>query len=500
MAIQLSTVQSFGSTDAEADSLLQECFQSHSAYVDAIKHQRFLILGRKGTGKTAIFKKIIQTRDSTFFSFGHTFLDYPWEHHRLQGLIGVPEELRFTQSWVYLILMTTAKVLLNQDNSQPWSDGMVDDLDRLEKFVVDSYGTRDPDVTQLFSPSKRLKIRPHIKLAKDWLDAGVDLEKLPVSDLPKVVREVNQNITAAVINSLNPDHHYYVCFDELDHGFNPKEPLYVNMLIGLILAAKSLNDAARRDGKQFSVIVFLRDDIYELLRFEDKNKITENAASTIEWDSARTTWTLKHLMERRFQAVIPGVGERSWDIVFDEEKTMSGRQKKYQHMLDRTFRRPRDMIKFCNEVLAAHKTSGEMENRFCNADVIAARDNYSRYFLHEIEDEIPKHLPDYERHLDLLRTIGVAAFDRESADEAFRRRFGQGDDGLNCADMLKSLFQFSILAFQKTGGAGGGSEFVWRYNDPGARYDDSAKFFRCHPGLIESLGLKQWAKSMESDE
>ncbi len=152
MAIQLSTVQSFGSTDAEADSLLQECFQSHSAYVDAIKHQRFLILGRKGTGKTAIFKKIIQTRDSTFFSFGHTFLDYPWEHHRLQGLIGVPEELRFTQSWVYLILMTTAKVLLNQDNSQPWSDGMVDDLDRLEKFVVDSYGTRDPDVTQLFPP------------------------------------------------------------------------------------------------------------------------------------------------------------------------------------------------------------------------------------------------------------------------------------------------------------------------------------------------------------
>ena len=500
MTIHLNTVESFGSTDAEADQLLQECFQSHSAYVDAIEHKRFLILGRKGTGKTAIFKKIIQTKDNAVFSFGHTFLDYPWEHHRLQGLIGVPEELRFTQSWIYLILMTTAKILLNQDNSQPWSDTMIDDLERLEKFVVDSYGTRDPDVTQLFSPAKRLRIRPHLKFAKDWLDAGIDLEKLPVADLPKVIREVNQNITGAVINSLNPEHDYYVCFDELDHGFNPKDPLYVNMLTGLILAAKSINDAARREAKQFSVVVFLRDDIYEILRFEDKNKITENAVSTIEWDSPRTRWTLKQLMERRFEAVIPDVGPQGWDAVFDEDKAMSGRQKKYQHMLDRTFRRPRDMIKFCNEVLAAYKTRADESSQFENEDVIAARENYSRYFLHEIEDEIPKHLPNYERYLDLLKTIGVAAFDRDLADQAFRKRFGANAEGLSCAEMLKSLFHFSILAFQKTGGVGGGSEYVWRYNDPSARYDDTARYFRCHPGLVEALGLKQWARSIDAEE
>ena len=93
----------------------------------------------------------------------------------------------------------------------------------------------------------------------------------------------------------------------------------------------------------------------------------------------------------------------------------------------------------------------------------------------------------------------VAAFDRNLADESFRKRFGSNADGLTCAEMLKSLFHFSILAFQKTGGVGGGSEYVWRYNDPSARYDDTARFFRCHPGLIESLGLKQWAKSMESE-
>jgi hypothetical protein len=158
------------------------------------------------------------------------------------------------------------------------------------------------------------------------------------------------------------------------------------------------------------------------LRFEDKNKISENAVSTIEWDSPRTKWTLKQLMERRFQAVIPGVGPQSWDKVFDEEKTMSGRQKKYQHMLDRTFRRPRDMIKFCNEVLVSYRTRSSDNSKFQNEDVAAARENFSRYFLHEIEDEVPKHLPDYERYLDLLRAIGVASFDRDLAEEAFHKR------------------------------------------------------------------------------
>ncbi len=37
-----------------------------------------------------------------------------------------------------------------------------------------------------------------------------------------------------------------------------------------------------------SVIVFLRDDIYQMLQFEDKNKITENNVSIVEWDRPGT--------------------------------------------------------------------------------------------------------------------------------------------------------------------------------------------------------------------
>src|SRR5438105_5194264 len=152
--MELEEVANFGAIDADADELLKECFQNHPAYVAARDNKKFLILGRKGSGKTAIFKRLITERTHEYFSYGHTFDDYPWAHHDLQAQTGVPEERRYVHSWKYLINIGLAKLLLNADQSQPWDDGSMNALQALEAFVVDSYGSRDPDLRQLFSPEK----------------------------------------------------------------------------------------------------------------------------------------------------------------------------------------------------------------------------------------------------------------------------------------------------------------------------------------------------------
>ena len=66
----------------------------------------------------------------------------------------------------------------------------------------------------------------------------------------------------------------------------------------------------------------MRDDIYDCLHFEDKNKMTENLVSLIEWDTPRTKNTLKALMQRRFTILLgdqelPTV---TWDSVLNEER------------------------------------------------------------------------------------------------------------------------------------------------------------------------------------
>ena len=52
----ISEISSWGGIDADNDRLLMACFQDHEAYNQLINFERYIILGRKGTGKTAILK------------------------------------------------------------------------------------------------------------------------------------------------------------------------------------------------------------------------------------------------------------------------------------------------------------------------------------------------------------------------------------------------------------------------------------------------------------
>jgi len=490
-------VESFGAVDADADKLLDKCFEDHEAYLDAKSHQKFLVIGRKGSGKTAIYRKLLKEKRYHTFSFGHDFSDYPWHLHDKQGHAGVPEEERFVQSWRYLILMTLSKILLNQDSSQPWNDVAQEALAKLERFVVDTYASRDPDVAQIFSPARKLRFKSSFEIS--WpLKVAIGAEGVPMDELPVIIQEVNRNLAQAVIESLNPEFDYYVCFDQLDLGFDSSGG-YKSRLIGLLLAARDINVKAREAKKRLSVLVFLRDDIYQILSFEDKNKLSENYMSRIEWDTPRTSRTLQQLMEKRFAEVLSIPEKDSWGQVFDEEEEMTGRQSKYRHMLDRTFLRPRDMIKFTNEVLEAFKKNraNEPERRiFNNRDVQVARGEYSAYLLSELDDEIPKHHPHYRTYIEILKSLESLQFTLADFKDACERRKNFLPPGIEPLTILAALFDFSLVGYYSPGGGGfGGSEYIWKYKDVRSQFNEAALNYRIHAGLKEVLGLRKFTKS-----
>jgi len=169
----LADVTNFGGTDADNDDILLQAFEDHEAYGDVLARKRHMIIGKKGSGKTAIFKKLLTTKSHDFFAYGHTFSDYPWHHHERQARVGIPDFDKYTHSWKYLILLSAAKIALNQDQSLPIDAKSMNDMLRLESFVVDTYGSRDPDLTQVFSPTRHLKLKPYFEL--DWkiLKAGI---------------------------------------------------------------------------------------------------------------------------------------------------------------------------------------------------------------------------------------------------------------------------------------------------------------------------------------
>ena len=495
----LSTATNFGGTDADNDDILLQAFEDHEAFSDVMALRKHMIIGKKGSGKTAIFKKIVTTKEPEFFSFGHTFSDYPWHHHQAQARIGIPDFDKYTHSWKYLILLSGAKIVLNQDQSLPFDRDSLDDMQRIEAFVVDTYGSRDPDLSQIFVPTKRLKLKPYFEFDYRLLRAGVSPESVPVTDLPTIVQDVNAALMKSLLRCLHPEHRYFIAFDQLDLGFDLRSEEYANRLIGLLLASRDINIAAREAGKALFIVVFLRDDIYDCLHFEDKNKMTENFVSIIEWDTPRTSKTLKGLMERRFSIVL---GENPteairWDMVFNEGREMPGHQTKYEHILDRTYLRPRDIIKFTNCALSKYKerlvnpqTGQDRVDTIDNSDIHNARIEYSDYFMSEVDDEVHRHIPEYDRYLDVIKLIGKWHFDRPEFEAVYASHYE--DARVGPLEALEQLYDFSFIGFYRAGGRGyGGSEYVFKYTEGKMRFDPTASRFRVHPGLIEGLGLKR---------
>lgn len=66
----LYDVENFGAIDADTDELLLECFENHNAYLDLVNFKKFLIVGKKGSGKTAIYKKIMSEKEHNLFCVG----------------------------------------------------------------------------------------------------------------------------------------------------------------------------------------------------------------------------------------------------------------------------------------------------------------------------------------------------------------------------------------------------------------------------------------------
>lgn len=479
----------FGSIDALKDDLLHSCFERHEAYLNMQNFSKFLAIGKKGAGKTAIFKMMLDSKNKHYdvFTEGYNLNDYPWHYHNLQARIGVPDSEKYIQSWMYLQLIAISKILLNVDQAVPFDDESERCRKILHDFIEDSYGTTNPEIVNLFSPLRKLNISAlSVELGK--FGVKIPTEDVEMKNLPIMIQDINRTLQDAVLKCLHPDHKYYICFDELDIGFDLSEN-YFNQIIGLLRAARTFNLKAAEYGKKIAICIFLRDDIYDVLRFEDKRKFTASCVTRIEWDTERTSNTLKSLMNKRFASLLSENGENvEWEDVFDP-KSINGRYTKYSYITEMTCLRPRDIIDYCNLILEAYKHREEkgVNNCFENVDIVTARSIYSRNLLEEFDDEVHKHLPNYEAYLDVIKKLGKSKFTYSEFESTYITHVFDDMDAESC---LRNLYQFSIVGNYIIGGTRGGSQKVFKYKDARNELDLDLPII-VHPGLVPTLGIRE---------
>src|SRR5207247_10907298 len=111
------------------------------------------------------------------------------------------------------------------------------------------------------------------------------------------------------------------------------------LLIGLLKAAKDMNDRFRGGLNGLRVLVFLRSDIYDGLRFDDKDKHRPLEEHIL--------WAPESLREMLARRLPEGVGA---DDLFDPGD-MRGSITPFSYIMERTFVRHRAVLQFVDAAL-----------------------------------------------------------------------------------------------------------------------------------------------------
>nr|WP_146201852.1 hypothetical protein [Pseudoroseomonas aestuarii] len=121
----------------------------------------------------------------------------------------------------------------------------------ISDFIRDTYGSTDPDLSQIFSPLKTIKLKGELALKWKIIEGKISAESIPMEYLPTIVSEVNKNLLESVLSCANPEVDYFICFDELDLGMSLEKNEYKQQIIGLLLAARKINNAAKKITKDY---------------------------------------------------------------------------------------------------------------------------------------------------------------------------------------------------------------------------------------------------------
>lgn len=489
----LGSLDSFGAIDAETD-FRPEFFVPSTTWQRVVEMDRPLVVGRKGTGKTAVRLALLNEAEDNevLFAADLVFRDYPWAVHHTVFDETVGGRSRFQETWLFLMLIEIAKAVVLDQSRKPNEKTAAS----LRDFVESNWGSAAFSHKDLFRAEEYTVTTSFAPQAAGFGMGGVNWTRIPRKRLGDSLGAMNQWLKRALTETMNPDARYYLVFDELDLDFAPGDKDYLDSMIGLILAGQNFFLWAREVKARATPVILLRDDIYGRLQFPDKNKITHSFVEPIAWEStASGANSLKAVVDTRIRVLLNNnSGADPWFLVFDEE-VMRGTQHKYAHMVQRTYLRPRDLIQFANLCLGAAKRRVDGDptgvDRITNEDVTNSRVPYSNYLRAELADEIHAHFPDWEKWLEVLRRVGTLTF----SPARFAEVASKSKPLLANTEppaILENLYDFSVIGFARRGGAGrGGTDEYWRYRDPEVTFDAEAPYFRVHPGLKENLDLKE---------
>jgi hypothetical protein len=495
----------FGKVSAERDDNLSSYFYDNGVLRRAINSpSTFLVLGRKGAGKTALFKYLDENRDdfldTSDLLLPQSFEDYNWNIHAILADETKASSMVYKQSWKFVIYAETIQALL--DHYALIRAVAPVKIKNAAKILEKLFDTPTPSIYQIIGQKILQLSKLKLPSAGLDLDSG-DLESISAdagevsfdgvkadASLKQRLTENINNITRILENALESSQGWprtFVSFDRVDEAWDDSSVESSRPVIGgLVAAADAINSQFKG---RLRPLIFLREDIFETLSINDANKLREDCGALLHWSKE----SLSAMILRRVNFFGAQCGVQpvpDLDALFDKAE-MRQRARPFNYILRRTMMRPRDLIAMLSRTVDAMKE--KVEDPFAEEipvfhklecdSVYAAEPGYSEWLKQELLDEWGVQQPVIRKLFQAIQSNGSTNITKAKLMENVRPLEPSVTE-TSIVTHLKFLFDNSIIGFK----LGASTEWKFKCFYPSQGFIEADEY-RIHDGLVRALNL-----------
>ncbi len=376
-----------GATSAENEMRdLESYYLKTDSYLKAKRGENHLIVGRKGSGKSAVF---YQLRDHERSDKKNIVLDLKPEGYKLikfkESILKFLKEGTFqhviTVFWEYVLFLELCYKVLEKDKDLHIRDHNLYEpyLKLASSYRIDDYSIEGDFSERLSSLMENISS----SYASIYgVETSVSLSTPEVTDL--IYKHNLRELVSNLVEYLKLKKKVWLLFDNIDKGWATGGIENNDLLIirGLIDATRDIERKLGRDNIEVSSIVFLRNDVYELLVQETSDRGKEA--------SNRLDWTDKSLLQEmiRLRIVSNGLDRRmkfetAWRKICVPH--VNGEESS-QYLIDRSLMRPRFLLNLINQCKGYAINLNH--DRIEESDIRKGLKSYSTDLIRDIEYEI----------------------------------------------------------------------------------------------------------------
>lgn len=449
----------------------------HTDVVDRIASgSRSFVIGRKGSGKTAIAEHLTKNLSYSRFAKKLSFKNFPFQDLYELKNESFTNPNQYITLWKYLIYSSTAKLLITNENVNA----------KIREKLRNIY---EGDVERSLSRSIKRWVSGGFKLS--LLGSGIEATGTTSTQNNETTWIERVEILEDILLEYLDDSEYLIVFDELDEDYRDiadptNHKRYTELLTSLFKAVQDVRSVFSGGYKLFPV-VFLRDDIYDILTDPDRNKWNDLRVA-VEWDQS----SIKSLLAFRIsRAKHPSSQtlefQKAWNMLFSRASVKYGHQQQkemsmFSYITRSTQLRPRDFIKYI-QACAEEAIATESHN-ITPAIVTKIDKAFSNYLRSEIEDEISGIIPEIRNILNVFSIVRKQTLAISEFDLAYTNEVGDTSDHPTSDFVLRVLFNFSVIGNQPSQI----NQHVFRYLTPEANLNRKEPIV-LHRGLFKSLQI-----------